>query len=173
MSLNPKDFRPYLAELRGCACDLCHPMAYANTPYPQRVANAAALFAALQAGTHTHMDYTARAAIAQAEHNARVAAECVAGASDFRMYCLTRPVSRGRELEHFYGLGSTSLEFVIGTGLGMTPGRAAKGEAWWADRRARIDAELLAKIPALVAQDARNVCVYFRQTGTPCIHHVA
>lgn len=174
MSLNPKDFRPYLAEIRDCACDLCHVMGYVNTPYPQRVANAAALFAALQAGTHRRMSYAERAAVAQVEHDARVAAECAAGASDFRMYSITRPAYNGREMERFYGLtGGFSLEFVIGTGLGMTPGRARRGEAWWADRRARIDAELLARVPALVAEDPRNVCVHFRQTGALCTYHAA
>lgn len=174
MSFEPADFAPYRSELSGCQCDLCYPMGYANRPLAERQRQAAALLAALREGTHNHMTTAERCAIARCEHDARVAAACVEGVSDFRMFMMTRPVYTGREMERFYGLtGGHSLEFVIGTGLGMTPGRAARGEAWWAERRARIDAELAARVPALAAADPRNACVAFRQTGAQCTHHAA
>ncbi len=171
-SIGPPAFKPYLAVIRDCHCPLCRQTSYANRPAHQMREDARALLDALRAGTHVRVEFAAYAAEAKREHAERVAAKCADGGTDFDLFMMTRTAYNGREMERFYGL-HWNLDFYTGIGVGMTPGRHAEAMRWWTDLRARIDAERVARVPALVAQDARNVCTAYRVSGEVCTYHAA
>ncbi len=172
--ISPRDFAPYRTQIHLCQCDLCYPMGFANRDHARRVADAAALLAALRAGTHTHMSIAERAEIARVEHRARIAAACADGVTERRMAVMIRGYASGRDSDVWpYGPAGAmqSHEFVVGTGIGMTPGRYAAAEAVHRAYVERAAADRARTVERLIAADGRNRCVYFRFTGNLCDHH--
>ncbi len=174
--LTPTDFDPYRAQIRGCECDLCYPMGYANRAADQRLRDAHALLVALRNGTHRHVTLAERAAIARRERAERIAAACRDGAAERRMAALIRGYATSRDRDTFpYGPAGpmAGADFVIGTGVGMSAGRYAAAHAAHAAHVERAERDRAATVARLIAADPRNTCVYFRFSGALCGHHAA
>lgn len=176
VKIGPKDFDPYRQQFRGCECPLCREMSYALSDVldfdgRRHYAAAEVLLSALRDGTHSRVELAERVAELKAERAGRIAEACASGAGELRLYGLYRGMSGGSVTRHFYH-EPYSEGFMIGTGIGMTPGRYEAAEKRLIDHRRQADANRAAKVPGLIAQDGRNACTYFRVAGELCRSHV-
>lgn len=116
MGIGPRDFDPFRAQIKDCACDHCWKVAGALsdvTDYSGRKHRAACedLLTALRNGSHVHMTYAARGEVAKAETEHRVEAAIAAGKSQQYINTLRRG----------YATVKMSDFYATGMGLGMTP----------------------------------------------------
>lgn len=170
--IGPKDFDPYRDQFTGCNCLLCRELAYANSGHGDLYKAGEALLDALRAGTHVHVTLAERIVEAKAEKAADVAAACAAGRSELHMLGLFRGYHGGTNERFYYG-EPHSEAFMVGTGIGMTPGRHEAAYARLQETRRRFMARREVEVQRLILVDGRNTCTYFRMSGEVCTHHAA
>lgn len=164
----PADFDPYRSQIHGCYCRQCLEGSYANCP--DRRGAATRLLASLVDGMHQRVERAAFEASVEAQRSIDIAAACAAGHSELHMYGMYRGMHGGSITRTFYG-EPYSEEFMIGSGIGLTPGHYEAGRAWLDAQRARRDAARATQAASLIGQDPRNACTYSRVSGQVCDHH--
>jgi hypothetical protein len=115
-TIGPKDFAPYLAEIRDCCCILCLESAYAQSDVldiggRRHLAAAEAILAALRDGTHTRRERSAYHAEQRKAKEARLDAARDRGATPSELAAIDRGYTKV-SMADFYGTG---------LGIGMTP----------------------------------------------------
>lgn len=169
-NIGPSDFDPYRAEFSGCNCLTCRNVSYANSGHGNLREAAAVLLAELQAGTHKRVELAEHIAMLKIERAANIAEACLAGRSGLHMYGMHRGVHGGSMERHWYG-EPYSADFMVGIGIGMTPGRHEAANARLIASRERKDREREAAAKRKAETDPRYTCTYFQVSGEFCAGH--
>lgn len=168
--IGPKDFDPYRAQFRDCNCLLCRNVAYANSGHGNIREACQKLLDALKAGTHERVELADHIEQLKVERAARIAEACASGASELHMFGLHRGYHGGNN-ERLYFREPHDAFFMVGTGIGMTPGRHAAADARLQESRRRFLDRWQVEVERLVLADRRNTCTYFRMSGELCTRH--
>jgi len=168
--IGPRDFAPYRSEIGDCHCQLCRNCSYAASGHGNAVQAATELLDALRAGHHHHVTFAEHVSKAKVEHAARVAAACIAGKSELHMLGLHLGY-QGGNVERLYYREPYNADFMVGIGLGVTPGRHAAADARLQESRRRFMQRRAVEVERLILADQRNGCTHFRMSGELCTAH--